>query len=102
MTQARVFAVTQQEADTPHDVVIGMILVFDRDAHILIDPRATHSFICMGFISNVNVESQPLDCSIVVSLSTGDSRLAENVYMDSRVIIWRPGVSSRLDIIRHS
>ena len=27
MTQARVFAVTQQEADTAHDVVTGMILV---------------------------------------------------------------------------
>ena len=87
MTQARVFAVTQQEADTAHDVVTGMILVFDRDAHILIDPGATHSFNSMGFISNVNVESQPIDCSIVVSLPTGDSRLAESVYMDSRVII---------------
>ena len=57
MTQARVFAVTQQEADTAHDVVTGMILVFDRDAHILIDPGATHSFISMEFISNFNVES---------------------------------------------
>ena len=64
-----------------------MILVFDRDAYILIDPGATHSFISMGFISNVNVESQPIDCSIVVFLPTGDSRLAESVYMDSRVII---------------
>ena len=64
-----------------------MISVFDRDAHILIDPRATHSFISMGFISNVNMVSQPIDYSIVVSLSTGDSWLAESVYMDSRVII---------------
>ena len=87
MIQARVFAVTQQDADTTPDVVTSMILVFDRDAHILIDPGATHSFISMGFISNVNVGSQPIDCSIVVSLPTGDSRLAESVYMDSRVII---------------
>ena len=58
-----------------------MILVYDLDAHILIDPGATHSF-----ISNVIVESQPIDCSIVVSLLTGDSRLAD-VYMVSRVII---------------
>ena len=57
MTQAKVFVITQQEADTAHDVVTCMILVFDRDAHILIDPGATHSFISMGFISNVNVES---------------------------------------------
>ena len=57
MTQARVFAVTQQEDDTTQDVVTCMISVFDRDAYILIDPGATHSFISMGFISNVNVES---------------------------------------------
>ena len=87
MTQAKVFTVTQHDADTAPNVMTGMISVFDRDAHILIDLEARHSFISMGFISNVNVESQPIDCSIVVSLPTGDSRLAESVYMDSRVII---------------
>ena len=67
--------------------MIGMISVFDHDAHILIDLGATHSLISMGFMSNVNVESQPIDYSIVVSLPIGDSRLAESVYMDSKVII---------------
>ena len=65
----------------------SIISVFGRDAHILIDLGATHSFISMGFISKVNVESQPIDCSIVVSLPTGDSRIAESIYLDSRVII---------------
>ena len=87
MTLTRVFAVTQQDVDTSPDVVIGMISVFGPDAHILIDLGATHSFISMGFISKVNVESQPIDCSIVVSLPTGDSWIVESVYMDSRVII---------------
>ena len=54
----------------------GIISIFGHDAHILIDPGGTHSFISMGFISNVNVESQPIDYSIVVSLPTGDSRIA--------------------------
>ena len=64
----------------------GIISVFGRDAHILIDPGATHSFISMGFISKVNVGSRPIDCSIVVYLPTGDSRIAESVYLNSRVI----------------
>ena len=80
MTQARVFTVTEQNTDTALDVVTGIILVFGRDAHILIDHGATHSFISMGFISNVNVESQLIDCSIVVSLPTRDSQIAESVY----------------------
>ena len=57
MIQARVFLVTQQDADTAPDVMTSMISVFDCDAHILIESGATHSFISMGFISNVNVES---------------------------------------------
>ena len=56
--------------------MIGIVSVFDLDAHSLIDPRSTHSFISMGFISNVNVESHPIDCSIVVSPPTGDSWIA--------------------------
>ena len=87
MTQARVFMVTQQDADTAPDVVTGIISVFGRDAYILIDPGATHSFISMGFISKVNVESQPIDRSIVVSLPIGDSQIEKNVYQNSRVII---------------
>ena len=65
----------------------SIISVFGSDAHILIDLGATHSFISMGFVSNVNVESQPIDCNIVLSLPTGDSRIAESVYLNSRVII---------------
>ena len=87
MTQARVFAITEQDADTAPDVVTCMISVFDHDAHILIYLGATHSFISMGFVSNVNVESQPIDCSIMVSLPIGDSRIAESVYQNSEVII---------------
>ena len=87
MTQARVFTVTQQDADNASDVVTGIISVFGYDAQILIDLGATHSFISMGFILKVNVESRPIDCSIVVSLPTRDSQIAESVYLDSRVII---------------
>ena len=57
-----------------------MILVFDRDAHILIDLGATHSFISMGFISNVNVDSQPIDCSIDLFL--------QGIHGWQRVFIW--------------
>ena len=87
MTQAKVFAVTQQDVDTAPNVVTGTISVFGHDAYILIDLGATHSFISMGFISNVNVESQPIDYNIVASLPTRDSQIVESAYMDSRVII---------------
>ena len=64
------FAVTQQEADVAPEVMIGTIQVFDRDAYVLIDPGATNSFISVKFIAQVNIEIQPIDCSMVVSLPT--------------------------------
>ena len=86
-TQARVFAVTQQEADVAPEVMTGTIQVLESDAYVLIDPGATHSFISAKFIAQVNIEIQPIDCSMVVSLPTGDSLIADRVYMGCRVII---------------
>ena len=81
------FAVTQQEADVALEVMAGIIQVFDRDAYVLIDPGATHSFIYAKFIAQVNIEIQPIDYSMVVSLPIGDSLIANRVYMGCRVII---------------
>ena len=67
-TQARVFGVTQQEADVAPEVMIGTIQVFESDAYVLINPGATYSFISAKFIAQVNIEIQPIDCSMVVSL----------------------------------
>ena len=86
-TQARVFAVTQHEADVALEVMTGTIHVFDIDAYVLIDLGATHSFISAKFIAQVNIEIQPIYCSMVVSLPTGDSLIAYRVYMGCRVII---------------
>ena len=44
-TQARVFTVTQQEANASPYVIIGIISFYDHYAYALVDPRATHSFI---------------------------------------------------------
>ena len=41
-TQARVYAVTQQDADAAPDVVTGMVSILDHDEYTLVDPRATH------------------------------------------------------------
>ena len=81
------FAVTQQEADVAPEVKTGTIQVFDSDAYVLIDPGKIYSFIYEKFIAQVNIEIQPIDCSMVVFLPTGDSLIADRVYMGCRVII---------------
>ena len=49
-TQARVYAVTQQDADAAPDVVTGIISILDHDAYTLVDLGATHSFASKPFL----------------------------------------------------
>ena len=84
---ARVYMVTQQAADANPDVVIGTISLFNIDPHVLVDSGATHSFISREFIERVRIEMRPTECSMVVSLPTGDSLIANRVYRGSKVTI---------------
>ena len=79
--------VTQQAADATLDVVTGTISLFDTDAHVLVDSEATHSFISREFIERVGIEIRPTEFSMVVSLPTGDSLIANRVYRGSKVTI---------------
>ena len=49
-TQARVYVVTQQEANAAPDVVTGIISILDHDAYTLVDPGATYSFSSKPFL----------------------------------------------------
>ena len=49
-TQARVYPVTQEDADTAPDVVTDIISILDHDAYTLVDPGATHSFASKPFL----------------------------------------------------
>ena len=78
---------TQQAADATLDVVTGTISLFDTDAHVLVNSGATHSFISREFIERVGIEMRPTECSMVVSLPTGDSLIANRVYRGSKLTI---------------
>ena len=86
-TQARVYAVTQQDADAAPDVVTGIISILDHDAYTLVDPGATHSFESKPFLDRFQIETQPLEGSMRVSLPAGDPLIADRVVRDSRVLI---------------
>ena len=86
-TQARVYAVTQHEADAALDVVTGIISILCHDAYALVDPRATHSFASKPFLDRFQIETQPLEGLMRVSLPVGDLLLVDRVVRDSRVLI---------------
>ena len=86
-TQARVYAVTQQDADAAPDVVTGIISILYHDAYTLVDPGATHSFASKPFLDRFQIETQPLEGRIRVSLSARDPLLADRVVRECRVLI---------------
>ena len=86
-TQARVYAVTQQDADTTPDVVTSIISILDHDAYTLVDPGATHSFASNPFLYRFQIETQPLGGHMRVSLPVGDPLFSDRVVRDSRVLI---------------
>ena len=86
-TQARVYAVTQQDVDAASDVVIGNISILDHDAYTLVDPGASHSFASKHFLNRFQIETQPLEVCMRVSLPAGDPLLVDRVVRDSRVLI---------------
>ena len=87
LTQARVYVVTQQDADAALDVVTSIISILDHDAYTLVDPGATHSFASNPFLDRFQIETQPLEGRMRVSLPVGDLLLADRVVKDSRVLI---------------
>ena len=86
-TQARVYVVTQQNADPAPDVVTGIISILDHDAYTLVDPGATHSFASRPFLDRFQIETQPLGGRMRVSVSIGDPLFSDRVVRDSRVLI---------------
>ena len=86
-TQARVYAVTQQDVDAAPDVVTGIISILDHDAYTLVDPGATHSFASKHFLDRFQIKTQPLEGRMRVSLPAGDPLFSDRVIRDSRILI---------------
>ena len=78
---------TQQDADAAPDVVTGIISILEHDAYTLVDPGATHSFASKPFLDRFQIETQPLEGRMRVSLPAGDPLFSDRVVRDSRVLI---------------
>ena len=86
-TQARVYAVTHQDADAAPYMVTDIISILDHDAYTLVDLGATHSFASRPFLDCLQIETQPLEGRMKVSLLAGDPLVSDRVVKDSRVLI---------------
>ena len=64
---------TRQEAQATSNVVTGTLSIFGDKARVLIDPRATHSFISREYVARVGMTLVPLGCCLKIATPTGES-----------------------------
>lgn len=69
--QGRVFAMTKQDAEASNDVMIGTLSLFSKDAKVLFDSGATHSFMSIAFACRANRNTEPLGCYLSVATPMG-------------------------------
>jgi hypothetical protein len=68
----RVNHVVVEEAQEAPDVVIGMFLINDTSAVVLLDSGAFYSFISAAYVGNHNLPLALLRCQMIVSSLGGD------------------------------
>jgi hypothetical protein len=64
--------VAVEDAQVAPDVIIGMILINDNNAIVLIDSGASHSFAAANFVQKYNLPLSMLKNRMIVSSSGGD------------------------------
>ena len=62
------------------DVVSGTLSLFSREAKVLFDPSATHSFVSCVFARYADVTITLLDDHVSISTPMGDCQLIDRVY----------------------
>ncbi|XP_073045974.1 uncharacterized protein [Primulina eburnea] len=84
---ARVFAITQEEADDANDVVAGTIFVNEMPAYVLFDSGATHSFISKRFTKKLGLTPELLVEPFRVATPTSKTVETYRVHRKCKICI---------------
>ncbi|XP_055959732.1 uncharacterized protein LOC126656815 [Mercurialis annua] len=95
--QARVFALTPQDAHASNAVVQGTLQISFVDALVLFDAGATHSFVSTCFAAKLGVTPTSLSEPLSVSTPLSDCVVVDVVYPSCSVVIH--GRDLRADLV---
>ncbi|XP_060963693.1 uncharacterized protein LOC133033109 [Cannabis sativa] len=85
---ARVFAITQAEAEASPSVVSGQIPMANTTCKVLFDSGATHSFIASTIVNHINAPSELFTVGFGTMLPSGEVVISRN---------WLRGIPVRID-----
>ncbi|XP_075504512.1 uncharacterized protein LOC142541953 [Primulina tabacum] len=84
---ARIFAITQEEADNANDVVAGIILINKMHAYVLFDCGATHSFVSKIFAKKLKLKGETLSEPLRVAKSASKMIETYRVHQNCKICI---------------
>ncbi|XP_073017461.1 uncharacterized protein [Primulina eburnea] len=84
---ARVFAMTQEEADDASDVVSGTIFIQQVPAYVLFDCGATHSFMSKRFAKKLGRKPDKLTEPFRIATPTSRAIETDEIYRDCKISI---------------
>ncbi|XP_075486269.1 uncharacterized protein LOC142525869 [Primulina tabacum] len=84
---ARIFAMTQEEADDATEVVSGTILIKSVLAYALFDCGATHSFMSKRFAKKLGSKPDKLTAPFRIATPTNRAVETNEIYRDCRISI---------------
>ncbi|XP_073014570.1 uncharacterized protein [Primulina eburnea] len=84
---ARVFAMTQEEADDANDVVSGTIFIQQVPAYVLFDCGATHSFMSKRFAKKLGCKPEKLNEPFRIATPTSRAIETHEIHRDCKISI---------------
>ena len=78
--QAHVFTLIRQDAQVSNVIMKNILSIDSRDAFVLFDFGATHSFVSAFFAYAFGRDPSPLGEPLIVAMPMGHSLLANSVY----------------------
>ena len=81
------YAIKAREDQDALEVVAGIFSPYDIEMHALIDPRSTHSYVCIEHVFNKIPIVKQLACGMHVTSPLGHSVSVNSVYRNCPIII---------------
>ncbi|XP_019164273.1 PREDICTED: uncharacterized protein LOC109160430 [Ipomoea nil] len=86
-TNARVFAMTQQDADVADNVVSGILPINSINAYVLFDSGSSHCFVSKRFVKSLNLITEKLDEPLIVSTPMKKIEVAADMWVKNCIFL---------------
>ena len=84
---ARAYAMKAREDKDAPEVIAGIFSLYDNEMHALIDPRSTHSYVCMEHVFDKVPAMEKLAYDMHVTSPLGHSVSVNSVYRNCPIVI---------------